>query len=116
MKNQQALNNTWTCGYYRQIQTGESLPTAFQSYMSEEPLVYTSLYFDGNANELTDDLWMEPFQPKNIRYAQFVDNLSKIGGGSVIIIIGVILFLVQSWLCAGLTGLIFFRKWYPYAF
>lgn len=115
VKNEQELNDHWHSDYYRQIITEESLPDVFKPYVTEEPLNYTSFNYYGEAAELTDDLWMMPFVPRNIKYAQFVDSFSLIGGGYGMVGLGFLLFLLQSWACAGLTGLILFGKWRSYA-
>ena len=115
VKNEKELNDSWHAGYYLQMNTEESFPDVFKPYTTEEPMCYTSYNFYGEAKELRDDLWMAPFVPKGIKYAQFIDAFAQIGGGYVIIILGVAIFLLQSWACAGFTGLILFRKWRPYA-
>lgn len=116
VKNENELSGNWSYDYYRQTNTEESLPDVFKSYITTEgPLYYTGYYFHGEAVELTDDMWMLPFEPKGIKYAQFVDGLATVGGGSIIIVLGIMLFLFQSWACAGITGIIFYRKWNSYA-
>ncbi|MEN8128501.1 MAG: hypothetical protein ABFR90_11970 [Planctomycetota bacterium] len=115
VKNEKELNESWRLGYYKQRNTKERFPDVFKPYISEKPLNYTSYLFRDDAPKLNDDLWMVPFKPKGVRYARLVNSMGEFGGGYVIITLGVLLFLLQSWVCAGVTGLIFFRKWHPYA-
>lgn len=115
VKNEKELSDSWHFGHYRQTNIEGTFPDVFNSYIPEKALYYTSYYFRGDARELTDDLWMTPFKPKALRYASFVNNIAQLGNGYVIIILGILLFLFQSWACGGLTGLVFFRKWNPYA-
>jgi len=115
VKNEQELSESWRLGHYRQRNPEEPFPEVFQPYITKEPFDYTSYLFRREAAELTDDLWMVPFEPKGMRYAQFVERLAGFGNGYLIIILGIVLFLIQSWVCAGFTGLVFFRKWHPYA-
>lgn len=114
VKNERELNDSWKSGFYQQTNT-DALPNVFKPYITGEPLCYTVYDFSGDAAELTDDLWMEPFVPKRVRYAQYINTLFQFGGGWAIIVPGAAFFLLQSWGCAGLAGLIFYRKWKPYA-
>ena len=88
---------------------------SIKNYITESPVCYTSYVFFDDASKLTDDLWMVPFEPRGVKYARCIEVISQIGGGFVMILLGVVIFLLQSWVCAGLTGFILFRKWHPYA-
>lgn len=115
VKNKGKLNDGWSYNYYRQTNTDEPLPDVLQPYITEKPLRYTNFRFYGNAADLKEDMWMVPFEPVGIKYAYMIDKFAKLGGGSVMILGSVLLFLFQSWLCAGSAGLLFYRKWNPYA-
>ncbi len=115
VKNEAELSKNWHLGYYRQTNTDEALPSFLASYIPQNPVYYTSYYFEGESKELTDDMWMTPFKPKAIGYANFLYKLTNFGNVYEFIGALILLILLQSWLCGGITGLIIFRKWHPYA-
>ncbi len=116
VKNEVPLSSCWHSKHYLKMHSiSEVLPDAFAFYTPKRPRYYTHYDFHGNARELTEDMWMSPFEPKGLKYARLVDSIVKFKGGTALAVLATVFFLLQSWTCAGLAGLILSRKWNPYA-
>jgi hypothetical protein len=99
--------------YYKQETLPEGTPTELAKDLRQSEIAYTSIRFEDRAEELTEDLWFAPAEPKGMKYAENLLSLFKNMYVSFIFMICFI--LVVSYISAGLAGLVLFRKWSGYA-
>jgi len=99
--------------YYEQLGFPQKIPKKFLEALPSEAISYTTINFRGSAQELTDDLWFSPTQPKGIKYAEVILTITR---NKFVLVFSVLAFIAcVSYISAGLSGLILFGKWKGYA-
>ncbi len=114
--NLEAFKEGWTTHYYWQRNRPDDIPEILQKYFESETFRYTRFSFDREALNLTEDLWLNIVDPPfGMQYAETVVSFVSLWKGIVGIVLIILFFLSISYISAGLTGLLFFRRWNPYA-
>jgi hypothetical protein len=99
--------------YYKQKGSPYGMPAEFNKALPAEDIRYTSISYHHRAEELTEDLWLTPVNPKGMKYAEaIVEGMENkyIYYGFVVCIV-----LAVSYVSAGCAGLALFRRWKGYA-
>lgn len=114
--NPEVTKEGWTTNYYWQRDLPDDIPEILRNYFDSETFRYTRFSFDRKAHNLTEDLWLNvTTPPPGIQYAETVISFVSLGKGVVGIVLIMLIFLSLSYISAGLAGLIFCRRWNPYA-
>jgi len=99
--------------YCKQDEFGTGTPQKFADRLGDGPMLYTVTYaYWLKADELTQDLWFEPFEPPFLPYAEVVVALSH---PLVFVLTYVALAAALSYVSAGISALLVYGKWRPYA-
>jgi hypothetical protein len=88
-------------------------PPRFTEGLPAGKFPYTGIRLDTAAEEFTDDLYFSPVKedPPGVAYARLIDS-AWLG---TLLVLDVVVVVVLSYVSAGLSGLILFRRWKGYA-
>jgi hypothetical protein len=107
-----ALTKVLRVSYREQLGPLES-PPPFAEGLPAGKLRYTRIQLDTAAEEFTDDLYFSPLEedPPGVPYARLIESAWP----GFFLLLDVVVFLALSYVSAGLSGLILFRRWKGYA-
>jgi hypothetical protein len=90
----------------------EAGPARFLEALPRGRFAYTILELSGKAQDFTEDLWFKAAPEPSTWYAFAVARAFQLPWGFVTYAVGIMLL---SYVAGGLTGLLMFREWKPYA-
>jgi len=108
-----AFTERFRIRHYRQETLPKGTPSQLVDDMSATDLCYTLIEYRNLAETLTEDLWFTPVEPKGMKYAETF--VSMMESRYIYFIFTICFILAVSYISAGLTGLVLFRKWSGYA-
>lgn len=106
------LLNQLKLDYFQRVAIGSDEVSAFTKGLEGESIPYTRIQYKGAANLFSEDLTFAPAYPFRLRYADIVTKLTASWSFYPLVLLGVV---VISYLSAGITGLILYRRWKGFA-
>ncbi|MDO8335288.1 MAG: hypothetical protein Q7T74_00705 [Candidatus Saccharibacteria bacterium] len=88
-----------------------NMPDAFRSSLPQKDIPFTTFSVIGEGNRMQNDLTFVPGRVEGMAYADTVSKMSYLG----LISLGFIALAIVSYLSAGVSGMLTYRKWRGFA-
>ena len=105
----QEQSNTVQCN--QRVSQDANVPDAFRSSLSQKDIPFTTFSLSGQGDSLKNDLAFVPGRLEGMAYADAISKMSYLQ----LIPLGLIALAVVSYLSAGVSGVLTYRKWRGFA-